>query len=93
MKALPWVAVALSLLTGGLFQVGLLVYVMRKDRNHITQTGLGCAGVVPLLGAYVLAEKALQESGHLEVPRTPIGPSPEPTAKPVGSVSEYRRKL
>jgi hypothetical protein len=89
MRQAPLLAVVASLLTLGLFQVVLYLYVMQRDRSHITQAGLGLLGLVPFLGAYVLMEQALYEKGYIE--RIP-GPArdPEPSAQVVGTVSKFR---
>lgn len=90
-RYLPWLAVVGTLVTGGLLQVGLYVYVMRRDRNHITQAGLGVGGLIPIVGAYILAEQALTEAGIIPIQYVKTPPSPP---KPiVSTVSDYRRKV
>jgi hypothetical protein len=69
-----------------LLQGGLYVYVMRRDRSHITQAGLLLLGAIPIVGILVLGEQVLYEAGWIT--RKP-GPQPgPPTARTVGRVSE-----
>jgi len=91
-KVVPWLAMPATVLTGGVLQVWLYWYVMRKDRNHITQFGLGLGGLIPLGGARILAEQALIEAGYIEVPRDPNYRPPQPIP-PVSTVTAYRQKV
>jgi hypothetical protein len=69
----------------------LYLYVMRRDRNHITQSGLLVVGMFPVLGFFVLGEHALFEAGWVT---RRAGPPPKPAPDlPVGTVSQRRAAL
>jgi len=69
----------------------LYLYVMRRDRNHITQSGLLLVGMFPVLGFFVLGEHVLSEAGWT-TRRTDPPPEPVPDLS-VGTVSQRRATL
>ena len=82
------IGVALPVL---LFQTILWICVLWKPRSDITQVGLGCVGMIPVLGIYVLLEQVLYEAGAIT--RPPGKPLESPPDLSVGKVSDRTERM